>query len=121
MPKKKDLAKDEDIKREIERLWSIYAELEGNKKKIAEGYIEEAAFMRATLKELRKQIDEEGAVDEMPQGDYSIKREHPAVKIYNKMIQRYSSITKELVKLLPDGKEEDVESALEAFAKSRSK
>lgn len=37
----------------------------------------------------------------MPQGEYSILREHPALKSYNSMVQRYSGIIKQLTDLLP--------------------
>ena len=37
----------------------------------------------------------------MCQGDYTIIREHPAVKIYNTMIQRYTNLSDKLINLLP--------------------
>jgi hypothetical protein len=89
------------IKKEISRLKRIYNDLDGKKKLMVEGLIIEAAYMRATLYELKKTIDTEGVIDEMPQGSYSILREHPAVKIYNTMIQRYTTIVKQLSDLLP--------------------
>ena len=97
------MAKEKDaiIKKEIERLTRLYKDLDGNKKQVAEGIIQEASFMRATLAELKIMIDKAGPIDEMPQGEYSILREHPAVKIYNTMIQRYSSALKQLTDLLP--------------------
>lgn len=99
--KKKEITKDEIIKKEITRLTKLYKNIEGNKKEVANGVIQEAAFMRATLGELKVMIDASGPIDEMPQGEYSILREHPAVKIYNTMIQRYTSAIKQLTDLLP--------------------
>jgi hypothetical protein len=93
--------KEKAIKHEIARLNRIYKDLDGSKKEVAEGLIQEAAFMRATLSELKFIIDTNGPIDVMPQGQYSILREHPSVKIYNTMIQRYSSIVKQLTDLLP--------------------
>jgi hypothetical protein len=99
--KKKEIAKDAIIKKEVTRLTKLYKNIEGNKKEVADGIIQEAAFMRATLGELKVMIDAAGPIDEMPQGEYSILREHPAVKIYNTMIQRYTSAIKQLTDLLP--------------------
>jgi hypothetical protein len=99
--KKNEIPKDAAIKKEINRLKRIYKNLEGKKKQVAEGLIQEAAFMRATLGELKDLIDKTGPVDKMQQGNYSILREHPAVKTYNTMIQRYSTIMKQLTDLLP--------------------
>ena len=97
----KDLENDQEIKKEIKRLNSLYKDLEGNKKQVAEGLIEEAAFMRKTLNGLKRIILESGTIDEMEQGAYSILREHPALKSYNTTIQRYSGVIKQLSDLLP--------------------
>lgn len=101
MSKNKEVNKDTLVKREITRLTNLYKDIEKNRRLSAKGLIEEAAFMRATLTELKKSIDENGPIDKMPQGEYSILREHPALKSYNTMVQRYSSIIKQLTDLLP--------------------
>lgn len=67
------LAKDKVIKAEKRRLKSLLEDLTENKKKAAEGLIDECAFMRATLKQYRDYITAEGLIDVMPQGDYSMK------------------------------------------------
>ncbi len=111
--------KDKAIKKEIARLNKILADVDDKKRKTAEGLIEESAFMRATLQELKQEIDINGPIDEMSQGDYSILREHPALKSYNTVIQRYTNIIKQLLDLLPkDVQTEDVD-ILEEFVLSR--
>ncbi len=57
--------------------------------------------MSVTLDELKQEINNSGVIDEMPQGSYSILREHPAVKTYNTTIQRYSTLYKQLSELYP--------------------
>lgn len=57
--------------------------------------------MKVTLIELKDLVNEHGAIDDMPQGDYSILREHPALKSYNTTIQRYTTVTEKLLNLLP--------------------
>lgn len=104
-----------EIKKEISRLKKIYKEIDGQKLKTVEGLIEEAAFMRCTLRDLKKMVQETGVVDEMPQGEYSILREHPAVKTYNTMIQRYSNIIKQLIDLLPKEVQKEVDDGFDDF------
>ena len=101
MSKNTKVDKDTLVKREINRLTDLFKDIDRNKRLTAKGLIEEAAYMRITLKELKKEIDKNGPIDEMPQGEYSILREHPALKSYNTMVQRYSSTIKQLTDLLP--------------------
>lgn len=120
MAKATNTEKEQAVKKEIARLNAIYAELEGKRKQAAEGLIQEAAYMRATLAELKELIDESGPIDEMPQGDYSILREHPAVKVYNTMVQRYTTICKELANLLPkDAPKPEDDDGFEKFVAER--
>lgn len=101
MSKKTKIDKNVLVNREISRLTNLYKDIEKNRRLSSKGLIEEAAFMRATLAELKESINENGPIDEMSQGEYSILREHPALKSYNTMVQRYSSIIKQLTDLLP--------------------
>ena len=117
---KLNIAKEKEIKNEIARLTSIFKDIEKNKRLTCKGLIEEAAFMKATLKELKKNIDENGPIDEMPQGEYSILREHPALKSYNTMVQRYTTIIKELSNLLPKEQVKEVSDGFDDFVGDRN-
>lgn len=119
MARKKEMTKDDVIKKEIKRLKKIYSDLEGKKKQVVDGLINEAAFMKATLEELKVIIDEKGPLDEMVQGDYSILREHPAVKTYNTMIQRYSTVVKQLADLMPKEEPKEPDDGFESFVNDR--
>src|SRR5690606_19007413 len=101
MSKKKEIDKDRLVKNEINRLTKLFKDVDRNKRLTAKGLIEEAAYMRITLQELKVEIDKHGLIDEMPQGDYSILREHPALKSYNTMVQRYTNIIDKLTNLHP--------------------
>ncbi|WP_416183171.1 MAG: Terminase [Pseudolactococcus raffinolactis] len=89
------------VTNEVKRLTLIFKEVDSKKQRTVKGLIDEAAFMRATLTELKEIIQFEGVIDEMSQGDYSIIREHPALKSYNSTIQRYTTVTEKLLNLLP--------------------
>lgn len=107
--------KDIEIKKEITRLTNLYKDIDRAKRLTAKNLIEEAAFMKSTLKELKSLIDINGPIDEMPQGEYSILREHPALKSYNTMVQRYSTIIKQLMDLLPKEQQKEIDDGFEDF------
>ncbi len=121
MSKKKEVDKDKLVKREINRLTKLFADIERNRRLTAKGMIEEAAYMRITLQELKKEIDKEGPIDEMSQGDYSILREHPALKSYNTMVQRYTNIIDKLTGLHPkEEAKKEVDDGFEMFVANKA-
>ncbi len=113
------MAPEEQIKQEIARLNGIFAEIDVRRKDIVEGLIEDAAFMRVTLTNLKNQVNEDGAIDEMCQGEYSILREHPAAKMYNTMIQRYAGVIKQLTDLFPKEVPKELEDDFDKFIGER--
>lgn len=116
MSKKKEVDKDTLVNREINRLTKLFQDIDRNKRLTAKGLIEEAAYMRVTLAELKEEIDKHGPIDEMPQGDYSILREHPALKAYNTMVQRYTNIIDKLTNLHPkEEAKKEVDDGFEDF------
>lgn len=120
MSTKKEVDKDTLVKREINRLTKLFKDVDRNRRLTAKGLIEEAAFMKYTLQELKQQVNDNGPIDEMPQGEYSILREHPALKSYNTMVQRYTNVIDKLTNLHP--KEEikkEVDDGFEDFILKR--
>ena len=120
MSSKKEIDKETLVNREINRLTNLFKDIDKNKRLTAKGLIEEASFMKATLQELKIMIDESGPIDEMPQGEYSILREHPALKSYNTMVQRYTNIINQLTNLHPkEEMKKEVDDGFEAFVMKR--
>ncbi|MFZ5816291.1 MAG: hypothetical protein ACOY93_13505 [Bacillota bacterium] len=109
------------VKREIGRLRKLFREMPKERQSAAEGLIQEAAFMRVTLEEARHIIDRDGVLETFEQGEQRFLREHPATKVYNAMIQRYSTVCKQMVDLLPDGdpKDKSSDALMEFLKKSR--
>ena len=60
MATKKDLTKEQKIKREITRLKRVFKDLDKNKLQTVESLIRNAAFMAVSLEELQEIINEEG-------------------------------------------------------------
>ena len=112
-------AKARLVRAEKRRLKTLLAELTEDKKKAAEGLIDESSFMRATLKQLREYIDANGIIDEMQQGQYSILRESPAVRTYNTMVQKYAAVCKQLFDMIPSKGIIPPEDEFEKFRQSK--
>ena len=111
--------KEEDIKKEVGTLKKLLADVDSNKLKIANGLIQSAAFMKATLAELEEKVNEEGALDLFEQGDYTYNREHPALKSFNTTIKNYSVVCKQLFDLLPKDIQKIEDDGFNSFVHSR--
>jgi hypothetical protein len=89
------------VRIERAKLNKLLADLDKDRKKAAAGLVDECAFLAVSLRMYRAYIDEHGFIDNMQQGDYSIKREHPAVRSYSSLLTKYVSAIDQLYKLLP--------------------
>lgn len=94
------------IKTEKKKLEEILSGLDEKMKESVDSLVDEAAFMAASLYELRKIIDEKGYTEEYQNGanQKGIKK-CSEVEIYNTMIKNYSSVVKQLTDLLPKDQE----------------
>lgn len=102
MESRKDLTKEELEKKEKRKLASIYRKIDKDTKKSVEHLVEEAAFMAASLYELRKIINEKGYTEEYQNGaNQKGVKKCSEVEIYNTMVKNYMSSVKQLTDLLP--------------------
>lgn len=86
---------------DISELKKVFVELKNNKSKLALSLLDKAEFLEKTLEELKCQVDKEGVITSMCQGDYEIDRENPALRAYNTTIKNYTSVIKQLNDMLP--------------------
>lgn len=97
-----DLTKDKRIEEEENRLSLFYADVDETQKAIVTPLIKNAAFMKITLEDLQKQINEEGAVDEYQNGEGQFgRKQSAALQSYNSLIKTYNQTTKLLFSQLP--------------------
>lgn len=96
-------AKRKKILDEQNRLKKLYTKIPLKKKKLMEGLIERAAYMRITLQEYEDDIDENGSVEPFTQSANCepYDRARPVAQLYNTMNKNYQSIMKQLADLLP--------------------
>ena len=97
MATKKDLTKEEKIKREFSRLKRIFKDLDKNKLQTVESLIKNAAFMAVSLEELQE----------------SGRKQSDAVKTHIAMTKNHAAIIKQLCDLVPPEKKK--ESRLQAL------
>ena len=94
--------KDEIIKSEKNKLRGLYRKVDKKIQKAVESLIEEAAFMAASLYELRQIIDEKGYTEEYQNGaNQRGTKKCSEVELYNTMIKNYTSVVKQLTDLIP--------------------
>ena len=103
MATKKELTKDERVKKEFNRLKRLYKDLPKDVLYLVEGLLYEAADLRVRLEDIRQDLDDNG-YDEMfsqspDQEPYE--RERPQARRYIAMNKNYQSIMKQLGDRLP--------------------
>jgi hypothetical protein len=113
---KKDLTKDEKIKKEIRRLKRIYKKMDPDVKKATQSLIENAAFMAVTLEDLQEIINKEGVISEYQNGanQWGTKKS-PEVEVYNTMVKNHMAIIRQLTDLLPKEEAKEVDDGFEDF------
>lgn len=91
------------IKKEQKRLQEIFKNLDTSKKKAVEKLIEDAAFMAVTLEETRQIVARDGIVETYQNGaNQTGVKKSSAVEVYDKMVNTYSRVVKQLTDLIPE-------------------
>jgi len=118
---KKELSKDERIKKEFNKLRKIFADIQKDRKDTIISLISNIAFMTITLEDLQKAINEKGIISTYQNGQFqSGTKKSPEVEIYNSMLKNYMSALKQLGEFLPDNNAaENAGEELLAFALQR--
>lgn len=120
--KKIDLTKDERIKTEIKKLKQTFEDLEidSRKMQVAESLIENAAFMAVTLEDLQAEINENGVVSTYQNGENQWgTKQSPEAQTYISLINRYNSVMKQLIDLLPEEKQKKAVDEFDEFINGR--
>ena len=75
------MEKEQLIKKELNKLKRIYKSIEGNRYKLLEGTIENAAYMRAKMKELADQAYGSGSEELLKQYNALIRNYNATIKV----------------------------------------
>ena len=122
MPRKKEKTKLERINSEERKLTKNYKQLEKDISTVTAGLIRRAAYMKVTLEDYEKDLDEGGYVEMFSQSEKQepYERERPVARLYNTMNKNYQSIIKQLVDLLPKHEVKEKDDGFELFVNSRN-
>ena len=89
--------KDKLITTERRNLERIFADLPEDKKQIVDGLIEQAAFLKISIRDLQNDINANGYSTASPQGV----KKRPEADLHITMSKNYHAVTRQLVDLLP--------------------
>ena len=94
--------KEERIKTEIERISKHFENVNESQRAIVTPLLQNAAFMKVTLEDLQRIINEEGVTETYQNGanQRGIKQS-ATLQSYNSLIKNYASVIKTLSQLLP--------------------
>ena len=99
---KADKTKEQRVKAEARKLKTLTEGLSKAKLAVAVPLIEQAAFMRVTLDDLQKQINEEGCVEEYQNGkNQQGCKTTAALQAYNSTVKNYAAVCERLDRILP--------------------
>lgn len=101
--KKEKLLKKKRISKEEKRLRESYGHIPDDLMRVADGLIRRAAYMRVSLEDYERDLDENGYVEHFTQSEKTpaYERERPVARLYNQMNRNFQQIIKQLSDMLP--------------------
>lgn len=97
-----EFTKETRINKELTRISLFFEEVDANQKAIVAPLLQNAAFMKVTLEDLKEVINTEGVTEEYQNGaNQRGVKQSAALQSYNSLIKNYASVIKTLSQLLP--------------------
>lgn len=107
------MTKDGIYEKELNKLNQIFADVEESKRKLVEGLILDAAFLKSENFELKETLKKTGMIKINPK-DSSLQKKVLAAEQYLKNVNTYATVIKSLNSVL-DAKIEDDDDDLEEY------
>ena len=89
------MPKDDEYRKELEKLTKVFADVEESKRQLVEGLVEDAAFLKSENHELKRLLKETGMIIIHPQ-QKQLQKPVEAARQYLKNVNSYSVIIKTL-------------------------
>lgn len=100
---KAEKTRDQKIATEYRRISRALKSIPEDKRNVAKKLMEEAAYMTQVIADSREEIDKNGIIEIYQNGEnQSGRKKNPAVEIYDRTVNSYSKIIKQLTDLMPD-------------------
>lgn len=99
-----EMEREARIKKELARLNRVLSDLSPDSAKVMGGLIADAAFMAVTLDETRRLIVRDGVIETYQNGaNQSGRKKSSAVEVYDKMVNTYARVIRQICEGLPQG------------------
>lgn len=122
MTTRKELTKEQRIRKEFNRLKRFYKALVSDEKlKSIDGLMQRAAYLRVTLEDMEADLDENGFTELFSQSENQspYERERPTARLFNTLTKNYQSAMTQLNKVLPDEAPKDNDDGFDGFVSRR--
>ncbi|GMR70642.1 hypothetical protein NUITMVRA1_13190 [Aerococcus viridans] len=122
MTTRKELTKEQRIRKEFNRLKRFYKALVSDEKlKSIDGLMQRAAYLRVTLEDMEADLDENGFTELFSQSENQspYERERPTARLFNTLTKNYQSAMTQLNKVLPDEAPKDTDDGFDNFVSRR--
>lgn len=101
--KKTEKTREQKIASEYRRISKALRAIPEDKRSAAKKLMEEAAYMTQIIADSRAEIDRNGIIEEYQNGENQFgRKKNPAVEIYDRTVNSYGKIIKQLTDLMPD-------------------
>ncbi len=100
---KQEKTRAQKVASEYRRISKALESIPEDKRNVAKKLMEEAAYLTQIIADSRAEIDNNGIIEIYQNGEnQSGRKKNPAVEIYDRAVNSYSKIIKQLTDLLPD-------------------
>lgn len=100
---KTEKTREQKIASEYRRISKALRAIPEDKRSAAKKLMEEAAYMTQIIADSRAEIDRNGIIEEYQNGENQFgRKKNPAVEIYDRTVNSYGKIIKQLTDLMPD-------------------
>lgn len=118
------MSKERRIQAELDRISATFEAVPEKERSIIDPLLQNYAFMKVTLEDLQEEINRDGIAETYQNGEnQSGQKENSKLKSYNRLVKNFESVTKTVMKYLPEEERirTDEQDPMEILLRSREK
>lgn len=101
---RREKTREEKIAYEYKRISKALRSIPPDRKAAAQNLMYEAAYTNQIIADAREEIDKNGLIETYQNGEnQSGRKKNPAVEIYDRALNSYAKVIRQLTDLMPDG------------------
>ena len=102
--------KEERIQIELDQINKVFDRVPENERSVIDPLFQNYAFMKVTLEDLQDEINRDGISETYQNGqNQSGQKENSKLKSYNRLIKNFESITKTVMRYLPEDDQDGID------------